>query len=353
MSPARPNSAIFRADCARIALSCWKVGGGERDESANLPPRHSIPIKGKKKSSIREGTASLKDAAKIYRDFRNGFLPDARAPRTVSGRGASISRTASAMAWPEWERPTVDDIRVLLELTAKHMRFLSPRIVGVIAEDNVEHMAEWRQRLDSCGVDPDAYLWSGSPCAFPGVRRHSGRAEIRDFGNRDFSNLTGALVTDDNSYPKQVWAFVFTGKKFGNLGPSGYRLAHLFDHKGGTRFAEEVDCSGNGVGAVPGLYTSAANSAYICEELIDPTDFNVLVRRVIQQRARALYGDVCEILPPGCWLHFGADDEALAEGIEWAEPVGDPDAVHAFLDWRGGVLRDLFEQAEKRTRERI
>ena len=41
-----------------------------------------------------------------------------------------------------------------------------------------------------------------------------------------------APALDDNDDPKQLWAFLFPGKKFPKHGPAGYSLAHLAPHKG-------------------------------------------------------------------------------------------------------------------------
>ena len=311
------------------------------DETYNRPPRHSIPIRGNKKSSMREGTASLKDAVKIYRDFRNGNDPGPRSRQSESPARSTSVKSQKTTPWPSWEQPSGEDLKTLMAITARHIRFLSPAIVAAIVEDNTKHDSEWREAFEARGIDPGIYLWHGSACAFPGIRRHSGNAEIASFKKREFDDLLDAIALDDNSYPKQVWAFLFTGKKFANYGPDGYRLAHLLDHKGGKRFAEEVICPDKTNDSIPGLYTAASNSAYICDALIDPTDTNATVRRTIQRHAYDLYGSVCELLPPG--YELTPDDEALelAGDLPWANPVGDVGNIETFLEWRISELRRL------------
>ena len=311
------------------------------DESYNRPPRHSIPIKGSKKSSMREGTASLKDAVKVYCDFRNGSIPEAGSRQPGADAGSPSGKKAKTTPWPKWEQPNSEDLKALMGITARHVRFLNPAIVAAIVEDNARNDAEWRETFDAKGIDSDVYLWSGSACAFPGVRRHSGNAEIAAFRNRDFGGLLDAIALDDNSYPKQVWAFLFTGKKFANFGPDGYRLAHLLDHKGGKRFSEEVICPHVAVNPIPGLYTAASNSAYVCDALIDPTDTNATIRRAIQRHAYELYGNICELLPPG--YELSPDNEALdlANSLVWADPVGDVGNIGIFLEWRKAELNRL------------
>lgn len=321
------------------------------DESQGRKPRHHVPIKG----NVRTGTASLKNAAVLYRDFRNGVTessrPRARRPAGVSGNhtipGNAESRRNERADWPEWPLPSHDDARILASLVARYTRFLDPEIVEALAKDNERHAPEWRSRLEACGVDPDLYLWEGSACAFLGVRRHSGTKEIEAFrhGSVEAASLSDAVKLDDNSYPKQLWAFLFTGWAFGKIGPNGYALAHLLDHKGGERFGREV-VAANGspcLRAVPGLFTAPSNTAYICKSLLDPTDFSSSLRALLQRRARSLYGDVCALLPPGYGLAPFEPDEWDVGEFEWCEPVGDLGRMEEFLAWRSMELDRLID----------
>jgi hypothetical protein len=81
---------------------------------------------------------------------------------------AKPPRTAS---WPDWDLPDPEDLVQLARLTTPHIRFLHPDIVRFIVADNELHRERWGDRLTEHGVDPSLYLWEGSPCAFPGVRR--------------------------------------------------------------------------------------------------------------------------------------------------------------------------------------
>ena len=70
---------------------------------------------------------------------------------------------------------------------------------------------DWSARLEAIGIDPAIYLWDGSPCAFPGIRRYAGSAEIALFRQRVTASEVSpqCLALDDNDYPKHLWAFVF------------------------------------------------------------------------------------------------------------------------------------------------
>jgi len=75
----------------------------------------------------------------------------------------------------------------------RHARFLQPEIVQAIVVDNELHRAAWSEALETRGIDPRAYLWPGSACAFPGVRRYAGSSEIAIFRKRATGSVTDAL----------------------------------------------------------------------------------------------------------------------------------------------------------------
>ena len=194
-------------------------------------PEHGIPIAG----DMYNGTATLKTAVSLYRDFRRGGSrtdsskdnPEKRQPR--QGRGPR-----SRGQWPAWPQPKDEDLLDLARAMAPFVRFLDPAIVGAVVEDNRRFGGEWSISLEALGIDPAIYLWEASPCAFPGVWRYAGSTEIAVFRKRAESSEAPpqCLSLDDNDYPKHLWSFVFTGKPFRKRGPDGYQLAHLFDHKG-------------------------------------------------------------------------------------------------------------------------
>ena len=76
---------------------------------------------------------------------------------------------------------------MLAKVVARYARFLRPEIVQAIVEDNQWHSAAWSGALEKRGIDPRAYLWPRSACAFPGVRRYAGSSEIAIL--RGFSRL--------------------------------------------------------------------------------------------------------------------------------------------------------------------
>ena len=96
-------------------------------------PKHAIPIAG----DMYNGTATLKNAVSLYRDFRkgggrtgsSGDNPEKRQPR--QGRSPQ-----SRAQWPAWPQPKDEDLLELARAMAPFVRFLDPGIVGAVVEDN-------------------------------------------------------------------------------------------------------------------------------------------------------------------------------------------------------------------------
>lgn len=308
------------------------------EERHRRPPRHKVPIDG----NLRAGSATLKQAARLYRDFRaeagDSEAGNSDRPPQLPAGSANGKRKPAASGWSDWSSPSETDMLPLARTLARHVRFLRPEIVEAVTKDNARHADEWRTLLGERGIDPDIYLWDGSPCAFPGVRRYAGSDEIARFRKRATASAPPphCLTLDDNDYPKHLWAFVFTGKYFRKRGPTGYQLAHLADHKEhNNRGLEEFGVEGAGSPPLPfGLFTSPANAAFVPAAFLRPTDFAPRVRALLLRRAYRLFGGVCRIAPPPLV------EKPLAEGVwdpddfEWAPPVGTMEHMPAFLEFR-------------------
>ena len=310
-------------------------------------PQHKVPIDG----DIYNGTATLKSAVGLYRDFRDaagGEADFSKAPQAKQRSQARRSRRPAA-DWPLWPAPSDEDLHELARAITPFVRFLDPGIVYAVVEDNRRMGADWSSRLDALGIDPAIYLWEGSPCVFPGVRRHAGSAEIGVLRQPAAADNVApqCLALDDNDYPKHVWAFAFTGKPFRKRGPDGYQLAHLFDHKEhGNRWRQELDMPPDATAPVLpyGLFTSAANSAYVPGPFLRPTDFSPNLRSLMQRRALQLYGSICRIVPPPLSVRPCEDPDWSLDGFHWSAPVAGMDNVPDFLAFRRRRLEELFDR---------
>lgn len=312
----------------------------KEEQRSGRPVRHKVPIDG----NLYDGTATLKSALKLYRDFR--IAPDPR-PAPIPGHPPSPRKPPSA-GWPEWEPPSDDDSLLLARVLARHARFLKPEIVHAVVEDNERRASAWRAALNACGVPVDAYLWEGSPCAFPGVRRYAGSDEIAIFRRRKQGggNLPpDVLQLDDNDYPKHLWSYVFCGTPFRKQGPPGYNLAHLADHKShGNRAADEFEVP-PGVSVdrrLHGLFTCPTNTAYLPAGLLKPTDFHRKVRGLFLRKAQALYGAFCNLVPPFMSVRTCDDPRWDVDHFDWLEPVGGTVHPSVFLEFRARTMDELL-----------
>lgn len=324
------------------------------DATHGRDPKHKVPIAG----NVRTGTANLKTAVSLYREFRRSAeLGLADRPGTRPVRRRATGRRTESGSWPDWGQPTDETLLGLARALTPLVRFLEPEIVAAIAEDTRRHASEWSIRFRQCGIDPAIYLWDGSPCVFPGVRRHAGSKEIAEFRRQSPQDTPPphCLALDDNDYPKHLWAFVFTGNPFRKKGPDGYQLGHLVDHKEhGNRWREELRVAGEDrePPLLFGLFTSAANTAYFPSAFLRPTNFSFHLRSLVQRRAQHLYRDACRVLPPGLELKPGVHPSWEPERFQWNPPVGQTTHVPAFLEYRQRRIEELLRSRADALRSR-
>ena len=254
------------------------------------------------------------------------------------------------IGWPNFGQISNEELLQLAELTTRHICFLHPDIVRSVVEDNERHRERWSLRFKEVGVDSSLYIWQNSPCAFPGVRRYAGSGEIAIYRGQKKMDARppNALALDDNTYPKQIWSFIFRAKKFANQGPLGYSLAHLIDHKHyKNRATDEFDSSdiAQSKSTHFGLYTCPTNTVYMPSGLMRPTDFSFALRNLVQRKAEALYGNFCNLWPPHLSLKNSRADEWSTDRFSWREPVGTLEYVQPFLTFRNEIMEELIESA--------
>ena len=279
-------------DKDKLAKLLERLEYTKKDQQLQKKQKHKIRISG----DVRNVTATLKGAVKLYSQFR-GKITNINEKRTKKNKSSSRNRRVTK--WPKWSQPLEEDILRLAKILTPFVQFLKPEIIDKITEDNRKHQGEWSRKLEECGVDPHIYLWDNSPCGFPGVRRYSGK-ERNNWTESRYS-YPDCFCIDGNSFPKHLWAFVFTGCEFRNHGPQGYQLAHLFDHKTyNDRWQKEMEgwTKNSNPPKLFGLFTSPANTVYVPTDFLKPTDHNQRLRTLLQRKAYELYGGVCQMLLP-------------------------------------------------------
>ena len=265
-----------------------------------------------------------------------------------------VQRTGQPKAedWPVWPMPDEEALLAFAQAMTPFVQFLHPGIVYAVVEDNRRKRGDWSSRLEALGIDPAIYLWEGSPCAFPGVRRHAGSVELSMLQEQAAHAVPQSFLLDDNDYPKHLWAFVFTGESFCGREPDGYRLLHLFNpEEHGNHCREVLDRPSGAKEWNPpyGLFTSAAASMYVPGTFQRPTDFSPKLRNLIQRQALRLYGKICRILPPPLEVKPCEDPRWFIDHFQWSTPAGAMDNVPDFLEFRHERIEELFRQAVRRT----
>ena len=281
----------FQAD--GMASLMRNLAYSTEDANQNRPARHHIPIDGK----VRNGTATLKQAAGLYQQFRQGAGYRPKAPR-ASSRPEPPRRTPGD-GWPVWPQPDENDILHLATVITPLVRFLHPEIVQRVVHDNGVNRGAWSAELQRLGIDPDIYLWEGSPCAFPGVRRYAGSQEIAQFRKRTGDSPerpADCLCLDDNDYPKHIWA----------------------------------------------------NLAYVPSNFLKPTDFSGTLRALLLSRAYQLYCGVARLAPPPLVGRTEPNSKWHPDNFQWGTCVGTVEYVDAFLQYRKQVMDELIRNSAKR-----
>ncbi|MCX5882366.1 MAG: hypothetical protein NTU74_11385, partial [Deltaproteobacteria bacterium] len=198
--------------------------------------------------------------------------------------------------WPDWEVPSSEDIKKIACLLTPYLKFLHPEIVAKITASNKELESYFHDYLSESGIDANLYIWEKCSTMFPGIRRANGKTD-NEYKKKQLPKELraekGAIYIDDNSYPKHIWAFIFTAQQFSNIGPKGYELAHIFEHKAVERIQHELINNSNSTYDIntplSGMFTSAASLIYSPRTFVKITDHSLQARRLVQRRALQLY----------------------------------------------------------------
>ena len=181
--------------------------------------------------------------------------------------------------------------RDIAKILAQLAHFVHPDVVVRIQERNWQDRPVF-ERLFMDKIDVDNYLFEGSACVFPGVRRYISRR-----GTRFQYNPDEKAIIDGNRFPRYIWTYLVAGKGYSgptwkDTGLNEFELVHVFAHKDTetgleSRFFDEFDDS-----VIPyGNFTSAANVALLPKGTVRPTDNSDTIKAVFFKHCVDLYGE--------------------------------------------------------------
>ena len=239
---------------------------------------------------------------------------------------------------PEFER----EICVILARLTHHIH---PKIVQRIQDRNIEEFDHF-ERLFSDKIEVNNYLFDGSACVFPGVRRY-----VNGQGQRGAYNKEYRAIIDANMFPRHLWCYLENGKVYNgpNWKASGlgeFELVHIFAHKESEIEFEKRFFLNVREDLYPhGDFTCAANVALLPKGMVRPTDNSPTIKAAFYRRYIELYGETS--------LHgrSGFKKSCVPDWygeLHWNEPVlplGWESNVNKLLEYRTKRITDILHRA--------
>ncbi len=180
------------------------------------------------------------------------------------------------------------DICSVLAHLAYHIH---PKIVERIQSRNIEEF-DYFKELFANKIEVDNYLFDGSACVFPGVRRY-----VSGQGKKKAYNIEYKAVIDDNTFPRHIWWFLENGKTYNgpnwrDTGLGEFELAHVFTHKESEIEFEKQFFSTIQDNLYPyGDFSCACNVALLPKGTVRPTDNSKAIKATFYKRSIDLYGE--------------------------------------------------------------
>lgn len=180
------------------------------------------------------------------------------------------------------------DIGSILAQLSYHIH---PRIVEYIQSRNNEEYGDFKTLFNN-RVEIAHYLFDGSACVFPGVRRY-----VAGQGKRGSYNQNYRAIIDDNTFPRHIWCFLSNGKTYSSpnwreTGLSEFELAHIFTHKESEIETEEALFDSIQSDLYPySNFTCACNVVLLPKGMVRPTDNSRVIKAAFYQRYIDLYGE--------------------------------------------------------------
>lgn len=244
----------------------------------------------------------------------NGVSATAR--RSVRRKKRSSEPTYPSLLTNEIQR----GIALTLARVAHHVH---PNVVARMQVLNAAHAAKLRAMLPQ-EINANDYLYPGSACVFPGVRRAIGTFGHKEKAERNKYNPESGAIIDQNIWPRYFWTYLTLGRGFGGpawkeSGLDRFELAHIYGHKPEERSLEAELFENCDASVKPwGLFTCASNIVLLPKGMAKPTDQLKAVKLCFFKRAVDLYGET--VLPGLSGLREAHVPNWYAE-LDWNEPI--------------------------------
>lgn len=262
-----------------------------------------------------------------HQRLASGLQPD---PRNSDILGSENMTIENRIAEFEFE---------ICSILARLAYHIHPAIIEHIqARNTAEH--EYFRDLFLDRIEASHYLFDGSACVFPGVRRY-----VAGQGIRHRYNATYKAIIDDNTFPRHIWSFLASGKAYSGpnwreTGLGEFELAHVFTHKGSEIALEQEFFDSLQSDLRPySDFTCAGNVVLLPKGTVRPTDNSRAIKAAFYMRYIELYGEDSLIGRSGFRSSLVPD---WYGGLKWNQP-------YLPRDWQDNIDRLLSYRTERIT----
>jgi hypothetical protein len=280
-----------------------------------------------------------------FKQFLSGKGIEPLVSIEVDTRGTTRKTYKGGAAMVKLENKIGSFNKGLALILGKLAYHIAPDIVTHIVEQN-KNDRDYFTKLFAGKIEAEQYLFSGSACVFPGVRRYvSNKKDV----TRTYNEAYRAIV-DDNGFPRHIWCYLLGGKGYSSpmykkIGLDAFELAHIFAHKeteinDEKEFFKTIDKDLRPYGE----FTSAANVVLLPRGTVRPTDNSTVVKSIFYKRYIDLYGEETLGGRRG-FLQSRVPD--WYSDIEWNAPLLPEDwkkNIDALLEYRKDKITSIMEK---------